>query len=295
MVKQYESIYDILQRNKIQSSIIENDVQAWIYYESKRHLYNKLWICESQDIAAAPLGIYPKSYPIVFKPIINLYGMSKGFKIIYSIEDYDKNIDNGLFWMKYLNGKHYSIDLVILDGKIKAISTFESFASEKGTFEHHKSIPEYKLSDKNIKWIEKHLHDYIGCINLEIIDDVIIEAHLRLNGDFYLFDDQFVLELNKLYENKLWNDDYIYKCPQKYIFPIFVYKDINKNKLDQIKKEDIYQICDTFNANSIRFDDTSSIYQSEYYSRYLIFDINDYNEGCLLKKKINDFINCKLE
>ena len=36
MVKQYESIYDILQRNQIKSSIIENDVQAWIYYESKR-------------------------------------------------------------------------------------------------------------------------------------------------------------------------------------------------------------------------------------------------------------------
>ena len=28
------------------------------------------------------MGVYPIKYPIVFKPIINLYGMSRGFMII---------------------------------------------------------------------------------------------------------------------------------------------------------------------------------------------------------------------
>ena len=62
---------------------------------------------------------YPNKYPIVFKPIINLKGMSKGFKIIKSEEEYDKNIKDGLFWEEYLEGNHYCIDLILLNGKIK--------------------------------------------------------------------------------------------------------------------------------------------------------------------------------
>ena len=51
-------------------------------------------------------------------------------------------------------------------------------------------------------------------MNIEIINDTIIEGHLRLNGDYYIYDDNFLKNLSKLIDKK----DYNLKVKKKILY-----------------------------------------------------------------------------
>lgn len=282
-MKLYENINYKINKLKLEN-IITNDIDAWKKYKNYHHIYNKIWIVESQDLNCGPMGCLPNKYPIIFKPIINLYGMSRGFKIINNEQEYFKNLKDGLFWMDYLSGNHYCIDLILLNGEIKFISCLQSFPYTEGTFSYHESIINYQLPGNISNWIIKYFEGYTGCLNIELIDNKIIEAHLRLNGDFYLYDDNFAKELHNLYNFKKWNLKYI--IPKKYLIPIFTNKNINNN----IDQNDIISILDNYNCNNIFFDDINSKYQKETLSRFLMFDCDNLNNGLKAKDDILDIL-----
>ena len=55
-----------------------NDLQAWAEYQQWRFIYNRQIIAQDQNIYNAIMPIEPLNsdkYPIILKPIINLYGM----------------------------------------------------------------------------------------------------------------------------------------------------------------------------------------------------------------------------
>ena len=97
-------------------------------------------------------------------------------------------------------------------------------------FDYHEYIQKKKskpISKKNIKILEDLLEDYSGFINVEIIDDFIIEAHLRLNGDMFIFSDTDCLKLVNFYLTNVYDkinifcliEDFFYiAC---YFLPIF--------------------------------------------------------------------------
>ena len=88
----YKSYYNIISENNFSDRIPTNDTIAWLKYPDYQFVYNKLWIAQSQDLPCGPMNVYPDKYPIIFKPIINLIGMSRGFKIINNIEEYNLNL-----------------------------------------------------------------------------------------------------------------------------------------------------------------------------------------------------------
>ena len=281
----YENInYKINKLNL--KNIITNDISAWQTFKNYHHIYNKIWIAESQNIDCGPMGVYPKKYPIIFKPIINLFGMSRSFKIINNKEEYDNNLMDGLFWEEYLTGNHYCIDIILLDGEIKFYSCLKSFPLTEGTFTYHESMPEYLLPKNIVEWIKNNFKKYSGCLNIETINNKIIEAHLRLNGDYYLYNDDFTKELHKLFNNNRWELDY--KISKKYLIPIF----INKNKdISEIDENDIVDILKNFNCNKLQFDNINSKYQKETLSRYLMFECKNLDSGLKAKDDIQDIIN----
>ena len=281
----YENIYYKINKLNL-SNIIMNDIEAWTKYRDYHHIYNKIWIAESQNILCGPMGLYPEIYPIIFKPIINLFGMSRSFKIIKDKEEYNNNLQDGLFWMDYLSGNHYCIDIILLNGEIKFYSCLQSFPYTEGTFNYHESIPEYKLPEHIIIWIKKYFKNYTGCVNIELIDNKIIEAHLRLNGDYYLYDDNFTKELDKLYNKSEWTLDY--KIVKKYLLPVFINK---TNNLSCIDNQCIFDILENYNCDNIHFDNIDSNYQKETLSRYLMFDCNNLENGLKAKDDILDIIN----
>lgn len=282
-MKPYINLVDY--NKKLKLDLIVNDIDAYQLNYKYRIIYNKLWLAESQDLNAAPMGILPNEYPIVIKPIINLFGMSKGFKIINNEKEYLLNQKDGFFWEKYLNGNHYTIDIILKDNKIKFVGGYQSFADKNGSFNYHESI-NYELPIEIVLWINKHLKDYHGLLNLEIIKDdnfnYIIEGHLRLNGDFQIYNDIFVKEIDELLRNK--RDKINYIIPKRYLIPVFV----NKNL--EINKEKIFRLIENFNKkyqniNSYHFD-TNKENQSEYLNRILIYDVNDLKLGLKLRKLI---------
>ena len=53
----------------------KNDEDAWLLYPNYNFIYNKIFICQIQNLSYAPMPILPNKYPVVIKPIINLMGM----------------------------------------------------------------------------------------------------------------------------------------------------------------------------------------------------------------------------
>jgi len=285
MILDYKSIDDIINNLNLSECIITDDFTAWEKFKDYRKFYNKLDLALLQNIKAGPMGTYPDKYPIIFKPIINLFGMSRGFKIIKSEKEYNKNIKDGLFWMNYYDGKQINLDLIILDGKIKTYSAMYSKSNNDGTFDYHEYLTDYKLKNNIKKFVKNNFDNYTGCLNFEIIDDNIIEMHLRLNGDFYAFDETFVHNLDKLYSLKQWNYKYIPK--KKYLFPIFIKKSYDVTKIDFSK---IKKILKKLNANSLRIDDIFSLHQKKNISRLLMYDIDNFEQGIKAKGLIQKLL-----
>ena len=99
----YKSLYNIIIDNNFSEKIFVNDSDAWLYNPDHQFIYNKLWIAQSQFIDCAPMEVYPNKYPVVFKPIINLIGMSRGFrKIIRNSIDKIQGTINDYFSISFL-------------------------------------------------------------------------------------------------------------------------------------------------------------------------------------------------
>lgn len=266
--------------------LITNDISAWMYYPKYNFVYNKLWIAESQGLECAPMGIYPSEYPIIIKPIINLFGMSRGFRIIKDDDEYDNNIMDGFFWEEYLSGDHLCIDLILLEGKIKFHSCLKSISNNNGTFRCHYLIKNHVLSKHITDWIDEHLSDYTGCLNLETIDNKIIECHLRLNGDSQLYNEDFFIQVDAILKNKISKINF--ELEMKYLFPIFVDKDFNEDLVD---KDEIKEIIKEGNGLTVFFQDIDGEYQSEHKSRFLIFDTSTMEYGVNIVKDILKYIH----
>lgn len=286
MVANYMNLYDYIKKFNFQNINIINDTQAWVKNPEHNFIYNKLWIAQSQGLQCGPMNVYPNSYPIVFKPIINLFGMSRGFKIINSEFEYDNNLKDGLFWEEYIEGEQFCVDLIIVNGEVKFCSALNSIPGINGSFFFHESIPDFCLPDHIKMWIKDYLPNYIGPLNLELINGLIIEAHLRLNGDFQLYDKNFVTSLDNLYKNKVWDlNNFVVK--KKYLFPIFVKKDITQEKLKFMENQ-IVNLDKSYKFNSLLIDNIKSNCQSEYLSRAFMIDIDSISDGIKIQKYLEN-------
>ena len=277
----YENLFEICNELNIKN-IICSDITAWNKNKVHRKIYNKLWLIEEQGVECAPIGVIPKKYPIIIKPIINLYGMSRGFKKIENNTEYFKNQNDGCFWMPYLDGKIYTVDVILDKGKIVGYYCLESKPESLGTFEYHVYRPNYILSTKLKNLIEKNFTGYSGPMNIEIINDIIIEGHLRLNGDLYIYDKNFIKNLSNLIDNK----KYELKVKRKkfYLIPYFVDSKFN---FSIINKKEIEEILKDNNVFNIRWDNIKSLYQRKYLTRLLMFKVDKLMTGNQIKKEIN--------
>ncbi len=215
-----------------------DSVAYTLYPMPANRIYNRLDLAHSQGIIAAPFGVMPPTdrvtWPIIMKPIINLYGMSRNYQVIPTEDAYKDALQDttiaGQFWMPFIPGRHYTIDALMYKGVIIFYYALESVHNPKkpGIFRYHVYRPEYILPaniqaelveycshsilscctagavGKNLD--ERHcldhgfqsqglrhcLAEYSGPLNIEIIcppnmPAVIIEAHLRWNGDNYIW------------------------------------------------------------------------------------------------------------
>ena len=183
------------------------DSYAYSFYgKSLNWVYNKLKICESQSIPCGPVGTTPTQYPIMIKPIINLLGGGNKTSIAHNFEQYETAQDGGLFWSPFQLGEHYSVDLIVLEGKVQTTFWFRGEKLQLGMFDFWELTSKYsqQLLAYVTDWVEANLFNYTGCVNLEVIGDVITEVHLRM-GDIDRIGSQALMEaIHVLYNAKKW-------------------------------------------------------------------------------------------
>lgn len=210
-----------------------NDIQAVKHYKDNKliKLYNKKYISDSQNISNGDNTIIPNKFPIIVRPKVNLYGMGKDAYFIENLHNF--NIPAKFFWCEVFKGNHISVDIFFNNNKIQHYIAFRGEQGKLFTFEYWEYLKNYKISKKIEKWIYKNLNSFYGVFNIELIDDNIIECHLRMGDLNYFQNEELTNCIISCYQNKKFK---IPKLPQIYLLPIFV----DKGKYVRLKEEEIF-------------------------------------------------------
>jgi hypothetical protein len=198
------------------------DADAWKRNLQYNQVYNKLWLMQTQNVDCAPCPIEPSSYPVFYKPIINLYSLGCcAFKANRPVSESKKH--PGLFWSEYLTGKHWTFDAKCQSGELVNAVGLEGHKSD-GVFDYWEPMkPNLSMVRP---WSKRYLVGYSGPINFELIGDTIIECHLRNSN-----------EIKKVYPDNYPSHNQ--SEASEYIVPIYaepgIY-DVNDMKLKWFKR-----------------------------------------------------------
>lgn len=261
--------------------ISTNDFDSYKLYTNYNKLYNKKYIADSQNINCNYQLNNIVFFPVVVRPIINLYGMGKGTYYLYNRE----KIKKGYFWCEEIKGIHISLDIFYNSHGINGYIAFYGKKDYLFTFDYWEYLPNYKIPNNIINWVHKHLNGYNGVFNIEIISDKIIECHLRM-GDTNYFQDKILIDkLILCHQNK---KIILHSLPKIYLIPIFV----KKNKKIILLDEDIWYICRKTQTISYVKNYTidplpsSSTGNPLGGNRICIFTVNNLEKGMKIKKYI---------
>lgn len=201
---------DLFKHIDTQDTVIPvDDSTAFKMYPDHNWIYNKIKVAQLQDLCAYPHGVIPDKFPVFSKPIYSLYGMGAGAKVLYSWNEHT-DYSSGYFWMPYLEGEQYSVDVVVINGSIVwQCTTEEHIDSSTGSFDYF-SIGVYTPPNiqKVIKdWVPRYFSSFTGVLNFEFVDDKIIECHLRMSAQWVdLYGDMWLNQIVKLYKHGTWNE-----------------------------------------------------------------------------------------
>jgi len=217
------------------------------YHRYPRHnfVYDKLWIVKSQGLAGGRLeklkGKEDKvSYPIFIKPRWgHLSASSKNCFKINSAEELKKYIDyKNMMCSEFYKETELMTDYVLLDGRIVHQMTSVYSDKQNGFSDDWKYVsPESKALPNVTDWVNQHMKEFTGIVNVQCRGDKIIEVSLRLSrGGAYLLsteNDALIQNINDIFNTKTWKHGltdemkfkpfYVYKCfttlPIVYLFP----------------------------------------------------------------------------
>jgi hypothetical protein len=165
------------------------DPCAFKKYPAHNHLYDKLLIARSQDgVICGESTQNPPKYPILVRPRTNLEGMGFGARWVVS----PTVIKPHEFWVQPIMGTHRSVDVFVHRDQLLTLC----FIGRPGpgfTFRSWSFDSDYKLSPKTSAWLRHHLHGFEGVCNIELIEDTIIECHLRM-GDINCFQSKALMQ-----------------------------------------------------------------------------------------------------
>ena len=112
------------------------DNAAWLHFTDERWVYNKLNIAISQNIRCGPVGVEPPMFPIILKPIYNMFGGGIEARKIDSRYTLNRYLHPGCMWMQWLEGLHHSHDIMVLEGNPVWHISFKGHSIGKGMFNY---------------------------------------------------------------------------------------------------------------------------------------------------------------
>ncbi len=189
------------------AAVPTDDADAYRLNPDHHWLFNKLHLAELQGLRAGPFGVLPTLEPLFAKPIYNLSGMSVGARKFETIDEFESTLRPGMMWCEFLEGPHYSVDCIAVQGEMPWICITRGYPLAKGTWDYwHVNMPAAPEVEAHLRdFIARHLGDYTGALNFEVIGTKIIEAHPRIAVQWVdLYGDGFVRALHHLHETGHW-------------------------------------------------------------------------------------------
>ena len=262
-----------------------NDFQSYDIYKEYRYLYNKKFIAESQNLKCGTKDNYNINFDVIVRPLINLHGMGKDAYFLK--KENKKEISNDHFWVEILTGNHISVDIFLNSYGILANIAFLGKPGKLFTFEYWEYLENYVLSKNIIEWINKNVKNYNGIINLEIIDNKIIECHLRMGDLNYFQNKELINSVILCYQNK--KNIKLPNLNKIYLIPIFV----KKGKYIKLKDYDIIYYSKITNTQKYILNyfidpPPSHIANPLGGDRICNLTVNNLEKGLFLKKFINN-------
>jgi len=246
-------------KNHLTNKVPIYDKHAYKIYPHHNQVYDKLWISKTQQLNCGKLEELngtenSMTYPIFIKPRWgHLSATSKNCFKIKSVDELKKysNYKN-MMWSEFIDGTEGMTDYIVLNGNIVHQITYIYSDKQNGFSEEWKFISPQSEPPINITdWVNEHMRNFTGIVNVQYRKNKIIEVGLRLaRGGAYIINtdnNALITNINNVLANKFWDFSlqnemkfqpyYSFKCftriPIIYIFPQYVIDLIARSQTKQ--------------------------------------------------------------
>jgi hypothetical protein len=170
---------------KLDVDMPQVDSKAYKLNPHYRHLYDKLFVTQSQHVQGGELSELKHTnvtYPVFIKP---RYGhktsSSKNCYKINSKEELTPHFHKKhMMWSEFIKATEGMTDFVIVNGEIVYQLTYVYSDEQYGFADVWKyTSSESKPPQQILEWVHKHLAGYTGPLNVQYRDTTIIEIGLR--------------------------------------------------------------------------------------------------------------------
>lgn len=208
----------------ITSSVITSDGTAYAKYPENRHVYDKLFVADSQGMRCGKLedlrGIEDTiEYPIFIKPRWgHLSAASKNcFKIRSS--DYLKRYTDydHMMWSEFIDGREGMTDFVLHNGRIVYQLTYIYSEKQNGFTDVWKYIsPATPVPAHIVSWVQDNVNGHTGFVNVQYRKNKIIEVGLRpaRSGAYIIATDNEAImrNLHNVMDKGFWDDSIMHNA-----------------------------------------------------------------------------------
>jgi hypothetical protein len=239
------------------SRMITNDVRAYKMLPHMRHIYDKLWVAQSQEVPSGALEdvesiMSSLKYPIFIKPRYgHLTACSRNCHKINNSSELKPYLDYpDMMWSSYIEGGEGMTDYIMLNGTIVNQLTYVYSPETRGNVEVWKLISSETAANPEITtWVRNNVQNHTGFVNVQYRDGKIIEVGLRpaRAGAYHILADNRSISKNiyNLFHNNRWQEEldmsfqpyYSFKCLCR--VPILTLLPIDLVKLICAKYKDV--------------------------------------------------------
>lgn len=172
-----------------------NDCDVWKFIRDEDlWIYDKLVLAKRLGYLCGPAGVAPdQSNTYIVRPISNYRMMGRGSSFMH-IESQQDIIPDGYFWCEVFTGRHLTFDYHF-GTQTLAVEGFKN-GNRTDRFVSWKKVTDiFELPD-----LLKPIAEKYEWMNIEVIDNKIVEVHLRCNDDFLGHDSDEIFPI--------WKEDF---------------------------------------------------------------------------------------
>jgi hypothetical protein len=197
----------------IHSDLPQVDSKAYRLNVQHQHIYDKLFIVQSQSISGGDLkDLKNPTFPFFIKP---RWGhKTSSSKDCYKINSHAELTPHlhkkNMMWSEFIDAKEGMTDFVLVNGEIVYQLTYVYSEKQYGFADVWKHVSsENKPPHEIIEWVNRHMTNYTGPLNVQYRASIIIEVGMRFaRRGMYLEstgNKLLIQSINHMWVSKTWS------------------------------------------------------------------------------------------